>query len=76
MKTNSSNLEKFKELAKMFTIIFSLGQPMPVNYIGGCCILYINLDLFLEILRKCMRVFIFHCRTIRSRFCNISFGHN
>ncbi|CAD7090219.1 unnamed protein product [Hermetia illucens] len=33
MKTNSSNLEKFKELAKMFTIIFSLGQPMPVNYI-------------------------------------------
>ncbi|XP_075156202.1 NCK-interacting protein with SH3 domain isoform X2 [Haematobia irritans] len=32
MKTNFSNLDRFKQLVKMLTIIFSLGQPMPVNH--------------------------------------------
>ncbi|XP_017064420.1 NCK-interacting protein with SH3 domain isoform X1 [Drosophila eugracilis] len=32
MKTHFSNLERFKQLVKMLTIIFSLGQPMPVNH--------------------------------------------
>ncbi|XP_020714662.1 NCK-interacting protein with SH3 domain isoform X2 [Ceratitis capitata] len=32
MKTNFANLDKFKKLVKMLTIIFSLGQPMPVNH--------------------------------------------
>ncbi|XP_037937388.1 NCK-interacting protein with SH3 domain [Teleopsis dalmanni] len=32
MKTNFGNLDKFKQLVKMLTIIFSLGQPMPVNH--------------------------------------------
>uniref|UniRef100_A0A1I8PU14 SH3 domain-containing protein n=2 Tax=Stomoxys calcitrans TaxID=35570 RepID=A0A1I8PU14_STOCA len=32
MKTSFSNLDRFKQLVKMLTIIFSLGQPMPVNH--------------------------------------------
>ncbi|XP_026849172.1 NCK-interacting protein with SH3 domain isoform X2 [Drosophila persimilis] len=32
MKTHFSNLERFKQLVKMLTIVFSLGQPMPVNH--------------------------------------------
>ncbi|XP_061389219.1 NCK-interacting protein with SH3 domain [Musca vetustissima] len=32
MKTNFANLDRFKQLVKMLTIIFSLGQPMPVNH--------------------------------------------
>ncbi|KAH8235594.1 hypothetical protein KR032_003615 [Drosophila birchii] len=32
MKTHFSNLDRFKQLVKMLTIIFSLGQPMPVNH--------------------------------------------
>ncbi|XP_068159175.1 NCK-interacting protein with SH3 domain isoform X2 [Drosophila tropicalis] len=32
MKTHFANLERFKQLVKMLTIIFSLGQPMPVNH--------------------------------------------
>ncbi|TMW50852.1 hypothetical protein DOY81_004089, partial [Sarcophaga bullata] len=32
MKTNFSNLDRFKQLVKMLTIIFCLGQPMPVNH--------------------------------------------
>lgn len=34
MKTHFSNLDRFKQLVKMLTIIFSLGQPMPVNHQG------------------------------------------
>ena len=34
MKTNFSNLDRFKQLVKMLTIIFCLGQPMPVNHQG------------------------------------------
>ncbi|KAL5275941.1 NCKIPSD family protein [Megaselia abdita] len=32
MKTNFTDLDKFKELVRMLTIIFSLGQSMPVNH--------------------------------------------
>ncbi|KRF80631.1 NCK-interacting protein with SH3 domain isoform X3 [Drosophila virilis] len=32
MKTHFANLDRFKQLVKMLTIIFSLGQPMPVNH--------------------------------------------
>ncbi|XP_023159534.2 NCK-interacting protein with SH3 domain isoform X2 [Drosophila hydei] len=32
MKTHFSNLDRFKQLVKMLTIIFSLGEPMPVNH--------------------------------------------
>ncbi|SPP77879.1 blast:NCK-interacting protein with SH3 domain [Drosophila guanche] len=35
MKTHFSNLERFKQLVKMLTIVFSLGQPMPVNHQGA-----------------------------------------
>lgn len=34
MKTHFANLDRFKQLVKMLTIIFSLGQPMPVNHQG------------------------------------------
>jgi len=40
MKTHFSNLDRFKQLVKMLTIIFSLGQPMPVNHQGK---IYLNL---------------------------------
>jgi len=40
MKTHFSNLDRFKQLVKMLTIIFSLGQPMPVNHQGKS---YLNL---------------------------------
>ncbi|KAH8387706.1 hypothetical protein KR093_009002 [Drosophila rubida] len=32
MKAHFANLDRFKQLVKMLTIIFSLGQPMPVNH--------------------------------------------
>lgn len=35
MKTHFANLDRFKQLVKMLTIIFSLGQPMPVNHQGA-----------------------------------------
>lgn len=36
MKTNFSHLDRFRQLVDMLTIIFCLGQPMPVNHHGEC----------------------------------------
>lgn len=34
MKSNMKNLERLKSLAEMLTMIFSIGQKMPVTYEG------------------------------------------
>lgn len=49
MKTNFSNLDRFKQLVKMLTIIFSLGQPMPVNHQGKILLIIIIIIFFINI---------------------------
>lgn len=34
MKSNMKNLERLKSLAEMLTMIFCIGQKMPVTYEG------------------------------------------
>lgn len=34
MKSNMKNVERLKSLAEMLTMIFSIGQKMPVTYEG------------------------------------------
>lgn len=45
MKTHFANLDRFKQLVKMLTIIFSLGQPMPVNHQGALFLALSYIDL-------------------------------
>lgn len=36
MQSNAAHVERLRDLAKLFTLIFATGQKMPVNNRGTC----------------------------------------